>query len=134
MMGSLAKYLLNNVEQALRFIKELDSDYARIVLDCFHMNIEEPDILAALRKAKDYLALVHIADSNRQGLGRGHIDSFSIMRVLKEIGYEGAITLEAMAPGANPFQAIKDKTSKETLDSYLEESIALLRILERVVE
>lgn len=125
--------LLNNVEQALRFVEEVDSNYVKIMLDCFHMSIEESDIPTALRKAKGHLALVHVADSNRQGLGRGQINFLPIMRTLKEIGYQGAITLEIMAPGPDPFKAIKDETSKETLNSYLEESIALLRLYEKMV-
>jgi len=125
--------LLNNVEQALRFVEEVASNYVKIMLDCFHMSIEEPDIPTALRKAKDYLIYVHLADSNRQGLGRGHTSFLPIIRTLKEIDYQGAIALEVMAPGPNPFKAIKDETSKQTLDSYLEESIALLRLYEKMV-
>jgi len=126
-------YLLNNVDQALRFIEEVGSNYVRIVLDCFHMSIEESDISTALRKAKDYLILVHVADSNRQGVGRGHTPFLSIMRTLKEIDYEGAITLEVMAPGPDPFRAIKNETSKQTLNFYVRKSIELLRLYEKIL-
>ena len=124
--------LLNTADQAVQFIEEVGSDYVRMMLDCFHMSIEEADISAALRKAKNYLVLVHVADSNRQGVGRGHTSFVPIMRTLKEIGYEGAVSVEIAAPGPGVYRPIKNETSKEKLDTYLKESIALLRLYEKM--
>ena len=66
-----------------------------LMLDVFHMNIEDPSIEDALREARAVLLHVHIADSNRLPPGSGHIDFASIVATLREIGYFGFLSVEA---------------------------------------
>jgi sugar phosphate isomerase/epimerase len=86
------------------------------------MNIEESEPAAALRQAGDRLGLYHVADSNRQGIGRGHTDFEAQMAALDDIGYEGPVILECTAPGPDPFTAIKGPDSRSWLETYLQES------------
>ncbi|HEV8606769.1 MAG TPA: sugar phosphate isomerase/epimerase family protein, partial [Tepidisphaeraceae bacterium] len=91
---------VNNVEAALKFVALADSNNIRILCDLFHMNIEERDIAEALRRAGKMVGHVHLADSNRRAAGGGHTDFGPIARALREIGYEGFVSAEAMAgPG-----------------------------------
>src|SRR5438876_10847734 len=69
-----------------------------MTLDLFHANIEEPDIAAAIHAAGSRLWHVHVADSNRRGLGRGHLDLPPIAAALLDIGYTGAVVLEIVPP------------------------------------
>ena len=103
------------------------------MIDTYHMNIEEPDSCGAIRRVAGKLANFHIADSNRCGVGHGHIDFMPIMKALKEVGYDGYIGFEPQAPGPNPFESIKAPDSKETVECYLQESIGILRAMEAAV-
>jgi D-psicose/D-tagatose/L-ribulose 3-epimerase len=120
-------HLLNRAEEAVQFVADVGSPSLGILLDAYHMNIEETDPAAALRLAGSRLWLYHVADSNRQGVGRGHTDFAAQVAALHEVGYEGPVILEATAPGPDPFKAIKDAGSVPWLEAYLRESIGWLR-------
>jgi len=94
--------LINTVEEALGLIEAVEEAQAGIenvcglLLDTFHMNIEEPSIRDSIVRAGDRVAHVHVADSNRWPPGYGHIDFGEIYRTLDEIGYEGYISAECL--------------------------------------
>jgi len=96
-------YLVNTAEQAIKFVSEVDSEFVKIHLDCFHMNIEEKDIAESIRKTGPLLINLHVADSNRQAVGNGHIDFKAVMKALLDINYQGAIAMEPLPPVSNPF-------------------------------
>jgi sugar phosphate isomerase/epimerase len=100
-------YFLSRHDQALA-LAEAVGPKAGICLDAFHMNIEEKDMLQALRNSKDRLNDVHVADNNRMACGMGSIDWKAFISTLKEIGYDGALTVEFVAPvdrtPANPYK------------------------------
>jgi sugar phosphate isomerase/epimerase len=98
-----------------------------MTLDLFHAHLEEPDIRKALLKAGPRLIHVHVADTNRQGLGRGHLDVAPCVRALLTIGYAGSVVVEVTPPGPNPFCSIKDDRSAGILDDYIRESLRVLR-------
>lgn len=126
-------FLINNVDQAIRFISEVGSEAVKLHLDTFHMNIEEPDPSEAIRKAGNLLVNVHIADSNREAVGHGHTDFKSIMRALKDISYRRALTLEPLPPVPDPYIAARLKRYQPLRDVYAEECISRLRQYEREV-
>jgi D-psicose/D-tagatose/L-ribulose 3-epimerase len=125
-------FLLNTTSQGLRFVKDVGCEAVKLILDVFHMHLEEVDLHSALRQAQNVLVTLHLADTNRQGLGRGHLDLPALFRTLREIGYDGSICLEFNAPGPNPFVAVKDDRSMVCLEAYTRESISLLRALEQI--
>lgn len=127
-------FLLNTTAQGLRFVREVDCEAVKLILDVFHLHLEETDLHSALRQAKDVLVTLHMADTNRQGLGRGHLDLPALFRTLHEIEYDGPICLEFTAPGPNPFVAVKDDNSMVDLEAFSRESITLLRALEQLYE
>jgi sugar phosphate isomerase/epimerase len=58
------------------------------------MNIEEADLAASLRSAGPLLGHVHLADTNRQAPGQGHLDVADILTALAEIEYQGILSFE----------------------------------------
>ncbi len=126
-------YLVNNVDDGLRFISDVDCDSVKIMLDCFHMNIEEQNLGAAIRKAGKNLINIHIADSNRQSTGRGHTDFRSVIRALRDIDYQYCLTLEPLPPLHNPYLASNMKGSEAMHDMFAEECITYLKYLESVI-
>jgi sugar phosphate isomerase/epimerase len=69
-----------------------------VCLDAFHLNIEEADPYETIRSAKGLLADFHVADTNRFACGQGHWDWAKLVDTLKEVGYDGALTVEFVAP------------------------------------
>jgi len=125
-------HLLNTSEEAVRFVEEVGAPNVGILLDAYHMNIEEADLGSAIRSAGEHLFLFHAADSNRQAVGRGHTDFAGVMRALKDIGYDGTIVIECTASGPDPFTPVKGPGWRDEVADYVAESISLLRELEAV--
>ena len=98
---------LNRADQAVLLAEEVGPDCG-VCLDTFHLNIEEADMLEAIRNSKERLVDFHVADNNRMACGMGALDWPLIVNSLKEIGYDGALTVEFVAPldrtPANPYQ------------------------------
>lgn len=115
-------HLINTAEQALDFVNQAGMPNVGVLLDAYHMNIEEQDAAGAIRQVGERLWLYHMADSNRQAIGRGHIKLGDQLWALEDIGYSGPIIFEMTAPGPNPFTPIKDENSLNWLETYLRES------------
>lgn len=89
--------LCTNVADALALVSGLRTAGVRLLCDLFHMNIEEANIAAALRRAGGRVGHVHFADSNRQAPGLGHTDFRPIAAALRDIGYAGYLSAEVFA-------------------------------------
>ena len=126
-------HLLNTAEEAVRFVEEVGAPNVGLLLDAYHMNIEEANLADAIRAAGEHLFLFHAADSNRQAVGRGHTDFQSVMRALKDIEYNGDIIIECTASGSDPFTPVKGPGWREEVANYVAESINQLRKLEAMV-
>jgi sugar phosphate isomerase/epimerase len=93
--------LINRQADALTFLDSRAIPNTVILADLFHMNIEEPDLPAALRAIAPRLGHVHFADSNRQAIGHGHTNPAPILATLREISYSGYLSAEIL-PLPNP--------------------------------
>ncbi len=88
-------YLLNTAADAVRFVKDVDHPNCRTMYDTFHANIEEKSAAEAIRISKDYSVHVHISENDRSTPGTGNIRWQETFDTLKEIGYDGWMTVEA---------------------------------------
>ncbi len=88
--------LVHTVDEGLELIRQVDSSSLGLLLDTFHMNIEEADIEESILHAGRNLFHFHVADSNRWYPGAGHLDFRSICEALKTTGYTGWISGEFM--------------------------------------
>jgi sugar phosphate isomerase/epimerase len=93
--------ILNTVHQTLQLLEQIKMDNVGLLLDTFHMNIEESSLGESILNSRDRLFHFHIADSNRWYPGAGHINFNEIFRILDKIGYEGFISGE-MLPLPDP--------------------------------
>ena len=87
------------VADAVRWARAMGSASVRAMGDVFHMNIEEPDMGAALVEAGEMLAYVHLADSQRLEPGKGHLDFANVFAGLGRLGYEGWASMECNLSG-----------------------------------
>lgn len=126
-------FLVNNLDQALDFLAEVGFGNVKLHLDCFHMNIEETDMAATVRRAGNLLVNMHVSDSNREAPGRGHTDFSALMRALRDINYQGVMALEPVPPGSDPILATQMPENLPLRDVYAEESITYLKKIEQTL-
>jgi D-psicose/D-tagatose/L-ribulose 3-epimerase len=86
---------LNTCDKGLRLIKAVNSPVLKLHLDTFHMNIEEKNQAAAIRKAGKLLGHFHACGSDRGTPGNDHIDWAPIVKALKGIRYKGDVVIES---------------------------------------
>lgn len=115
-------HLLNTAAQAVEFVRAVGHPSVGILLDAYHMNIEEANLAQAVEHAGKRLFLFHVADSNRAGLGLGHTDFPALATALKRIGYAGDIIVECTASGPDPFTPVKGEGWRDELVGYLRQS------------
>ena len=84
----------NNAADAIYVTTTLNNEYFSILLDTYHMNIEETDFSDSITKSKNFLKHIHFADNNRKMPGLGHINFDFILKTLKMIQYNNYIGLE----------------------------------------
>ncbi len=88
--------LVNTTDEGLRIIEELGAPNVRLLLDTFHMNIEERSIEESIRAAGKNLGYMHYADSNRHAPGWGHVDFPAVLNVLRSLGTHVDATIEIL--------------------------------------
>lgn len=87
---------INSCAEGLELIKESRRRCVKLMLDLFHMNIEDASFREAFESARDFISYVHVADSNRLAPGWGHMPFDEIFGILRDIGYDGYLTAEIL--------------------------------------
>ncbi len=86
--------LINTAAEALEYVAQVDSPNIGVLLDTYHMNIEENNIGDAIRLVGNKLTSFHTGENNRTAPGRGHLDWDEIFGALADINYKGRIVSE----------------------------------------
>ena len=87
-------YLINTSEECCKFVREVDCPAVKVMLDTFHMNIEESDIGGAIRAAKGLLGHFHTGECNRMVPGQGRMPWHEIACALHDINYNDTVVME----------------------------------------
>jgi D-psicose/D-tagatose/L-ribulose 3-epimerase len=87
-------YMMNTAEQGVAFVERVASPSCKLLLDTFHMNIEEDNLREAIVKAGKWLAHFHVGETNRRPPGRGRIPWPEVFMALREIEFQGPIVME----------------------------------------
>ncbi|MBI9107640.1 MAG: sugar phosphate isomerase/epimerase [Spirochaetales bacterium] len=93
-LNRFENYILNTAEEGLAYVKEVGKPNVKLMLDTFHMNIEEDSIGSAIRTAGKYLGHFHTGECNRKVPGRGRTPWAEIGEALRDIGYDRAVVME----------------------------------------
>ncbi len=107
---------LNTGSQIKRLIEKYELPSTGVLLDTFHMNIEETDPIKAVKDCGNLLGHMHFADSNRHYPGDGHLDIDSVLRALEDMNYKGFMCIECLPI---PEHIIAAKRAKEYFDTRL---------------
>lgn len=114
-------YFCSRANQALA-LAEATSPECGVCLDAFHINMEEADPHESIRKVGSRLTDFHVADTNRFACGWGHWNWSKLVGTLKSIGYDGALTVEFVAP--------VDRTPADPFPNMVETDLSRLDISE----
>lgn len=90
--------LINTVEQGIVLVEEVGRTNVGLLLDTFHMNIEEKSIPAALRRAGKHIFEFHACSSDRGTPGEDHLPWNEIVEALADARYDGSVVIEAFTP------------------------------------
>ena len=127
-------HILNTAEEGVRYCKDVAMPRVKLLLDTFHMNIEEDDLPGAILTAGSYLGHVHVGEGNRKLPGMGHLPWEEIGSALKQIGFSGGVVMEPfMTMGGKVGEDIKvwrDLTggaTPEEMDENIKNSLIFLR-------
>lgn len=80
---------INTLAEGADMVDRVDRPNFRLMMDIFHLNLEEKDIYEAIRRYSPYNIHVHLADNNRRYPGHCGLDFEKILSTFKECGYDG---------------------------------------------
>jgi D-psicose/D-tagatose/L-ribulose 3-epimerase len=89
---------VNLADQANEIVDRVDHPNLRVMLDTFHMNVEEKNLGDAIRKTGKRLAHFHACENDRGAPGSGHVPWHSVAQALKDIRYDGPVVIESFTP------------------------------------
>lgn len=95
---------LTNIDETLLFVQKFHSDFLKVHIDTFHMNIEEASFKDSIIKCGNLLGHVHVADNDRMYPGHGHIQFGEVLETLDKSRYKGYIAVECLSL-PEPFEA-----------------------------
>lgn len=127
-------YFVNTLTRAYKLVKEIDHPAVGIMADTFHMSLEESNMVKSLRMIADRLIHVHIADNTREPAGLGSTNFKDVLYTLRDINYQGICAMEFMYRVANPYNSLGMDTQSALMDSYAQQAIRHMRMLETAVD
>src|SRR5688500_12855712 len=85
---------INTAAEAVRFTRQLESPNFKVILDVRAMSWEDRPVADIIRACKGDFAYVHANDKNLKGPGFGDVDFRPIAAALKDVGYDGTVSVE----------------------------------------
>lgn len=85
---------MNTLEEGAAFLEKVNHAHVKLLVDTFHMNIEEDNMFASIKKYISKIGCIHISENHRGIPGTGHIDWKQLMATLEDVGYDGYLEME----------------------------------------
>lgn len=130
-LNRFENHIINTSKEGVEFVKEINMDNVWVMLDTFHMNIEEDSIGKAIRTAGKYLGHFHTGECNRKLPGMGHMPWREIGEALYDIKYDKCIVMEPfirmggqVGSDIKVWRDISNGANEEELDLYAKEALA----------
>ena len=128
-------YMINEAYEAIDYVKAVDRPNVKVMLDTFHMNIEEDSLTDAIRQAGPLLGHFHVGEANRRcPRPGGRFDWAEIGQALKQINYGGYVVMEPfvtmggqVGKDISIWRDLSHGATEERLDQDAAASVAYLR-------
>lgn len=122
---------INLASQMIEVIDRVDSPACKILLDTFHMNIEEKSAGDAIRLVGSRLGHMHTCENDRGAPGTGNVNWDKVGQALKDINYDGALVIESFTSQIKTIAraAAIWRSFEESQDALGEKGLAFLRTL-----
>lgn len=128
-------YMINTADECLAYVRAVNRPNVKVMLDTFHMNIEEDSLTDAIRKSGPLLGHFHVGEANRRCPGpNGRFDWAAIGRALRSIGYAGGVVMEPfvrmggqVSRDVSLWRDLSGGASNEQLDQDAATSLTWLR-------
>lgn len=114
--------LLCLAEHAAQFVDQLDHPAVGVLLDTYHMNIEEADLAASIRGVGDRLVHFHANENHRGAPGTGHIDWLAVSGALRDAGFDGIVVTEPFRRMSAPGESLA--LWRPAADEHAEDRVA----------
>ena len=85
---------INTIAEAAKMVEDVGKKNFRLMMDVFHLNIEEKDLFETISKYSEYNVHVHLADNNRRYPGHCGMDFEKVIKAFRDVGYDGAFCTE----------------------------------------
>ena len=127
-------HILNTAKEAVQFCKEVEQPNVKILLDTYHMNIEEDNIGDAIRLAGDLLGHLHVGESNRKIPGQGHLPWAEIGKAVRDVGFDGGVVMEPfvlqhgqVSKDINVWRDLSDGADEAQMDAAIKLGLEFLK-------
>jgi D-psicose/D-tagatose/L-ribulose 3-epimerase len=135
LVNRFEQFLLNSADEGIRFVDEVDSPYCKLLLDMFHMGIEETSTPDAIKKVGGRLAHIHVCQNNREiPKPCDNVPWEKIGQALKDIDYKGRVVMEpfllkggSVGKDINMWRNLVSDISKEYISAQLKDGIAFVK-------
>lgn len=133
-LNRFEQFLVNDAKEAVELVKDIGKDNVKVMLDSFHMNIEEDFIADAIRYTGDYLGHFHIGECNRKVPGKGHMPWSDMGQALHDINYDGCIVMEPfvrqggiVGSDIKVWRDLSENADEAKLDADIKESLKYVK-------
>ena len=120
-LNRFESYLVSCADELISLVSSVNHPHCKMMMDTFHANIEEKSIGDAIRKMGNQLVHVQLSENDRGTLGKGHVDFSSVLAALRDIHYNGILSIEAFSPklsAANIWRPLFENEMQLTKDSF----------------
>jgi D-psicose/D-tagatose/L-ribulose 3-epimerase len=125
------QFMMNTAAEGISFAERVGSPNCKLLLDTFHMNIEEDSLRDSLIETGAWLGHFHLGEPNRRPPGRGRMPWPEIFGALREINYQGAVVMEPfLVPGGEvgrDISVFRDLLGTGDLDEEASRSVEFVR-------
>jgi D-psicose/D-tagatose/L-ribulose 3-epimerase len=120
-LNRFESYLVSCTDELIELVNNVNHPACKIMFDTFHANIEEKDMGAAIKKMGDKLVHVQLSENDRGTLGSGRVEIDVVLQALKDINYQGMLSIEAFSEklsAANIWRKMFESEEQLMRDSF----------------
>lgn len=124
------QYLVNDSKEALAYIEDVNRDNVKVLLDVFHMNIEEDSMTEAIHRLKGHIGELHIGETNRKVPGKGRMPWDEIAQALRDVAFDGNVVMEpfvrmggTVGSDIKVWRDLSEQADEEKLDRDIAEAL-----------